>query len=121
MLTNNFAVYGLKIISELISDVFMFPIWWYSRGFIQWSGVLLNFLREQQKSLGLMVWITNIHRPMYGQTDWQGIMISLFMRIFQIICRGFIMVFWLLAVLLLLIAWLAIPILIAYEIMFQLF
>jgi len=119
MLTNNFVAYSLKIIFELAYDILLFPVWWYSKGFFHWGEELFNFLSARQKSLGLLVWIKNIHRPMYGQTDWQGVLISFLIRVLQIIIRSFIMLFWVILAFLLLLVWLLAPVLIIYEILFQ--
>jgi len=78
MLHNNIAIYSLKIILEVIKDILYFPLWWYSRGFFIFVLGVLNFIKNQEKSLALFVWIKNIFKPMYGQTDWQGILVSIF-------------------------------------------
>ena len=113
-------MYSVKIFIELIQDILYFPLWWYSRGLIKLLLRLKNFLVDKQKSLALLIWIKNIHKPMYGQYDWTGLLISFFMRLIQIIIRSVIMLFWLVAALVVLIFWLILPILVVYEIIFQL-
>ena len=85
MMTNNFATYSIKILGEIGKDIFYFPVWWYSRGLLIMINGILTFVRDREKSLALLVWIKNIHKPMYGQYDWQGVLISVFMRIIQIL------------------------------------
>jgi len=119
MLTNNFAFYSLKILSELANEIIYFPVWWYSRGLINLMAILKKFLINKEKSLALLVWIKNIFRPMYGQYDWVGVLISFFMRIFQIIVRSLMMIFWLIIALLIFCFWLILPFLVIYEIIFQ--
>ncbi len=119
MTSNNFIFYGLKIISELVRDVLYFPVWWYSRGLLKLLVMLEKFLSDKQKSLALLVWLKNIHRPMYGQYDWAGILISFFVRLVQIIVRSLVMLIWFILVMALLLAWVALPILVIYEIIFQ--
>jgi len=119
MLTNNFFLYSGKIITELIIDILYFPLWWYSRGLLKLLIWLKKFLSNKQKFLALLVWIKNIHRPMYGQYDWQGMLISFFMRLFQIFIRSLIMLFWCVFVLIVLFFWLILPPLVIYEIIFQ--
>jgi hypothetical protein len=121
MIHNNFFLYSVKIVAELARDILMFPVWWYSRGLINQSISIINFLKDQQKSLALTVWVKNIFTPMYGQRDWQGILVSIFMRIIQIIFRGIAMVFYALFGLLRLFIWLVAPIFVLYEVIFQLF
>lgn len=81
----------------------------------------LEFLRDKQKSLGILIWIKNIFRPMYGQTDWQGRLISLFVRIVQIIFRSVFMLFFVIMSFIFILAWIAFPFFIFYEIVFQIY
>ena len=81
---------------------------------------LINFLKYREKGLALRVWVKNFWKPMYGQHDWQGRLISIFMRLVQIIFRSIVMLFWMIVAGLLLVAWVIIPLIIVYEIFFQL-
>lgn len=120
MASNSFIFYSLKIMVELIRDILYFPLWWYSRGLINLILAIKNFLANKQKSLALMVWLKNIFKPMYGQYDWAGILISFLVRSAQIIVRSLAMLFWLFLCLAVIIFWLMLPALVAYEIIFQL-
>ena len=91
-----------------------------SRGLKQIVIKLKNFLVNKERSLALFVWIKNIFRPMYAQYDWAGILISFFVRLFQIIVRGIFMLGWLALAILALGLWLVLPVLAIYEIIFQL-
>lgn len=121
MITNNFFFYSIKILAELLIDVFYFPVWWYSRGLARTARALADFLADRERSLALFVWIKNIFKPMYGQYNWQGHLISFFVRLTQIIVRGAIMIVWLLVAILIFVIWLLLPLLVIYEIIFQLF
>ena len=120
MMTNNFVLYGGKILGETLRDIVFFPLWWYSRGFLQTSLSLLRFLNNRQKSLALLVWVKNIFTPMYGQTDWQGRLISVFIRIVQIIFRSLMMLFWCFFALTIILLWLIVPLFTTYQIVYQL-
>jgi len=67
--------------------------------------------------MGLGVWIKNLFVPMFQQYDWQGRIISFFMRLFQIIFRfiGFIIMFAIYLVIFL--GWFALPALAVYMFM----
>lgn len=121
MMTNNFALYGIKILVEIARDILFFPLWWYSLGLFNVVQKQIFFLKNRQKSLALLVWIKNIFKPMYGQRDWQGILISIFIRVMQIIFRGFLMLFLIIFSFFVIIFWIALPPLIIFEIFFQLF
>jgi hypothetical protein len=120
MMTNNFVLYGMKITGEIVRDMLYFPFWWYSAGLLQTVKGLISFLNNRQKSLAFFVWLKNIFVPMYGQYDWQGRLISVFIRIVQIIFRGFLMIMWCGFALALLFFWLAFPLFVAYQIIYQL-
>jgi len=119
MPTNSFLFYGLQILAELVRDVLYFPAWWYGRGLVNLIMSVRNFLINKQKSLALLVWVKNIFRPMYAQYDWQGILISFFIRLVQIIFRSIVMLFWLIFSLAVIIFWVLFPALVIYEIIFQ--
>lgn len=120
MIHNNQFLYSFKILWDILKSVLFFPFWWFTRGLFLIIEKEIGFLINQQKSLALMVWIKNIHKPMYGQTDWQGRFISFFMRLFQVIVRGLIMIVWIFFTFTLVGAWILLPIFVAYEIIFQL-
>jgi len=120
MVTNNLPIFGIKVFSEIGRDILYFPLWWYSRGLVYLITSLFAFLKNREKALALGVWIKNILKPMYAQTDWQGILISIFMRIVEIIIRSIIMLFWAIVALAGFITWIFLPPLVIYEIIFQL-
>lgn len=119
MLANNYFGYSLKIITEMLKDVLMFPFWWYSRGLINTVIGQIEFLKNQAKVWSLMVWVKNLLRPMFGVTDWQGKLISFFMRLFQIIFRSLVMLLWAVWSVIVIIFWIVFPLFVIYEIIFQ--
>ncbi len=80
---------------------------------------LEKFIVNKEKSLALLIWLKNIFRPMYGQHDWQGRIISVFIRLIQVIVRGIIMFVWIIFSFILFLVWIFLPILIAYELFYQ--
>ena len=115
-----FASNFIKIFIDIILDIIYFPFWWYSAGFWFALKKVATFLSNQQKSLGIFIWLKNIFVPMYGQRNLSGFLISFFMRIIQIIFRSLIMIFYLLLSLVYLIIWLGLPIAVVWEIVYQL-
>lgn len=115
--TNNKTIAGTFL--GILVDILIFPFWWYSFGLIKFVKVLLNFLSNQEKFWALSVWARNIFTPMYGLRDWQGRIISFFVRFFQVIFRSVVMIFWMMILSAILFAYLAFPILVVYEIFFQ--
>lgn len=106
-----------KSIFDLILDFFYFPFWWYTRGLkdvILWS---FKKVLNGEKALGLRIWIMNLFHPMYGVTDWQGKIISFFMRLIQIFFRSILLLIWIFFIFLLFSAWLVTPVFIIYSIL----
>lgn len=120
MISNNFAVFSLKILGEIIVSIVFFPFWWYSKGLIGFLKSNIEFLLAKQKLLGLFIWVKNIFKPMYGQEDWQGKLISFFMRLIQIIVRSVVMLFYLVLSFCAILFWIFLPIIILYQIFYQL-
>jgi hypothetical protein len=107
------------IFFSILKDIFFFPFWWYSFGLVKIAKKLVDFLIDRQKSLALFVWVKNIFVPMYGQRDIQGFIISFFIRLVQIIFRGLSLAFWIILSLLVFWVWILFPVLVTYEIIWQ--
>ena len=97
-----------KFIWDNIYGLVTFPYWWYSRGLKEVFFILTHSIKRADERLGVGLWLGNLFNPMYGQRDWQGRVISFFMRVVQIIARSFVFVIWILIVLVLFVLWLAI-------------
>jgi hypothetical protein len=110
-----------KIFTDIFIDIVFFPFWWYSFGLFKTIKKLIDFVVDKEKSLALAVWIKNIFTPMYGQRDIQGLLISFFIRLTQIIFRGLILIFWAIAALIIFCLWLTIPALVIYQIIKQIY
>lgn len=94
-MSRNLASQALKfVLIDLIGDVLYFPVWWYSEGLQKTARFCLHQISEMEKSLALRVWFANFFVPMYGQYDWQGRIISVFMRLIQIVYRIFALLVW---------------------------
>lgn len=109
-----------KILGEFIFEILYFPVWWYSRGLLRVLLWAKNFLDRKIKSTGILIWLKNIFTPMYGQSDWAGILISFITRVLQIIFRAIAMFFWITWSLIIITLWLLFPIIVVFEIIFQL-
>lgn len=115
------SLYSTKIILNILKDILLFPLWWYSFGLIKLLKFIKHFISNKQKSLALFIWIKNIFVPMYGQYNWSGRLISFSVRLFQIIFRTIIMILWLVLAICILFIWLSLPVYSIYQIIMQLF
>lgn len=94
---------------DLIGSVFWFPVWWYTSGakkMVEWC---VEGLRYRAKQYAFGIWIRNFFVPMYGQYEWTGRAISVFMRFVVIVFRGIALAIEALAYLTFAIAWMTIP------------
>lgn len=78
-----------------LKDILMFPVWWYTKGIVYMLEQLLLSAQKQAASFAVNLWVRNLFVPMYGQYDWQGRIISFFIRLIQIIFRSIAYIFWL--------------------------
>ena len=115
-----FLIFIPQALLRFFLNILFFPLWWYSSGFAMFVRKIIYFWRSEQKTLGFYVWLKNLFVPMYGQNDFSGRAISFFIRLVQIIFRGLILLFWVLAGLALMLFWLALPLLLIMAIAFQL-
>lgn len=77
-----------------LRDVLLFPLWWYTKGIVYTTQKLWYSARKQAARVAVGLWVKNLFVPMYGQYDWQGRVISFFVRLFQIIGRSLAYVAW---------------------------
>jgi hypothetical protein len=105
-----FALIFQRLLLEAVFDIVYFPLWWYTKGLghaAQWS---LGVFKNGNASLGPGLWLKNIFVPMYGQNDWQGRLVSFFMRLINVIGRSIALFFWMLFSITLFLLWLILPV-----------
>ena len=94
---------------EFFVDIFVFPIWWYTAGARRSLLFCVHFFQSGNIQVAPGLWLKNIFVPMYGQYDWQGRIMSFFMRLVNVIGRSIALVIWLVIAILLFFVWLLIP------------
>lgn len=113
----NTLILSLKfIIVDLLVDFLYWPIWWYSKGLVKTSQFAIHQIILEEKRIGLLLWIKNIFKPMYGQYDWQGRIISFFMRIIMIIGKLIQVAIWTLIMMIFFVVYLIAPVASGYQI-----
>jgi hypothetical protein len=104
-----------------VLDVLSFPLWWYTKGLVK----VIRFINQKRKdlagALALRILLANLFKPMFGQYDRLGRLISFFMRCFQLSIRLFLFLLGLIGLSILLILWLALPIFAGYQIIILIF
>lgn len=110
-----------QVILQLVVEAVTGPVWWYTGGVVH----MMRWMREQSirtwYRLAIGLWIRNILVPMFGQYDWQGRIISFFIRLFQIVARMIVFVLALLWYAVLVLAWCAAPLVVLYGILVPIF
>ncbi len=103
-----------RLLLDFLFDIVYFPIWWYTNGLkraVLYCAGLWQFANEYMAP-GL--WLKNIFVPMFGQADWQGRVMSFFMRLMNVFFRGILLFVWTILVFLLFLVWLFIPVLVVW-------
>ena len=118
----NIVFSSIKYVAiDLIGDILYFPVWWYTKGL---KGAALTYqrrIKSGERYFALRVWLLNLFKPMYGQEDWQGRLISFFMRTIVLIFRFFLLVIWVCLVTILFLIYLILPIFVIFKVISFLF
>ena len=108
------------VLCDLVFDLVSWPIWWYSTGIVKAAKRMGDTISQGNAELGVSVWVKNLFKPMFGQYDWQGRIISFFMRLVQIIIRSLLLCFWIIFSFVMFLFWLLLPIFLIVQILFNL-
>ena len=111
---------GKLVVNDIFGGVVNAPVFWYTRGAVDAGSYALRFIGSRWDALGVGVWARNLFVPMFGQRDLPGMLISFFLRLFQIIVRSIIMLFWVAVSALGLAVYLFAPVYIVFEFLRQL-
>ena len=103
-----------RLFLELILDIIYFPIWWYTSGLKHAWVFCWHLLEDGNAVLAPGLWLKNIFVPMFGQSDFQGRLVSFFMRLINVLARGFVLLLYLVLLLFLFLLWIIIPIIVVY-------
>jgi len=94
---------------EFILDFFYFPIWWYTDGARRVLMFCVNMIKEVNAMMSPGLWLKNIFVPMFGQYDFQGRLVSVFVRFLNIIFRTIGLLVWVILVIVLFFIWILLP------------
>jgi hypothetical protein len=105
-----------RIFLEAVMDIFYFPLWWFSGGVRYIGNKCYQLILKGNEYLAPGLWLKNLFVPMFGSRDWQGKIISFFMRLIQIIARSVALVVWASLCGLLCLGWFILPLVTLYGI-----
>lgn len=103
-----------RMFLEFFLDFLYFPIWWFTGGALRAAKFCARLWQDGNLYLAPGLWLKNLFVPMFGQYDWQGRLMSFFMRLVNIIARGFALLVWTAAVAALFGLWFILPFFIVY-------
>lgn len=113
----------LRSLKFVVWDVFMeivrMPVWWYTGGLMRVARSLLESFREVERRESLTVWAKHLFVPMYGMNDWQSRAVSFFVRVVMLFWKLFVVLVWSSILLVLLLAWFAIPPVVVWGILYN--
>lgn len=116
-MTQNLFLSSLKfIIRDLIGDVIYFPIWWYTKGVKNVAFFCFKEIKEASRRLAIPILFSHLLKPMYGQYDIAGRIISFFFRMIQFFWNMLFMLTWLIIMILVFFFWLSLPIITVWQI-----
>lgn len=101
---------------DWIGEILYFPIWWYTKGLKAIIMHVVNSINNTLRNLALPTMLKSMFKPMFGQYDRQGRIISFVMRIILIFSRLIIFIFLLIIYLIILIFWIVLPVIVVYQI-----
>lgn len=110
-MTRNVLIQAIKtIIIDLVGEILYFPIWWYTQGLKRMILYVINSIRNTNRDLALTLMLKSMFKPMFGQYDKEGRIISFFMRLVLIIARLVLFILLSLAYLVIIIFWIFLPV-----------
>lgn len=103
-----------RLTIEFFLDFFYAPIWWYTAGIQRAFLFALGLFKTGNTDLAPMLWVKNLFVPMYGQYDWQGRLMSFFMRFVNIIGRSIALAIWFVVCFSVFLVWILLPFAVFY-------
>lgn len=110
-----------RIIIDFFMDIVRYPYWWYTKGLLQAITYSIELVQSANNRLAPRLWLKYIFVPMFGQYDWQGRLISFFMRLVNLIGRSIAIVFTAGMGVFLAILWVIVPLIVIYMLILSLF
>jgi hypothetical protein len=108
------------VAQDLLGSLLWFPVWWYTSGVLRVVRLIIRQVKGLVAALNLKILFQFLLKPMFGQADFAGRVISFFVRIFHFF---FLFLYTIIVTVLysaLLVLWLALPLLVVWSILFHL-
>ncbi len=83
-----------RLTIEFVRDILYFPVWWYSAGVLRAGRSCVDGFIMGNQMIAPGLWLRNLLIPMFGQTDWQGRLVSFFIRLISVVVRTILLGIW---------------------------
>lgn len=97
------------IAKETVGSLLYFPIWWYTEGAMKVLRLIGREVGSFAKTLRIRTLFRFLLKPMFGQTDIWGRIISFGVRIVHAFVLLFVTIFYTIFLTLLFLVWIALP------------
>ncbi|MBP9732467.1 MAG: hypothetical protein KBD29_03355 [Candidatus Magasanikbacteria bacterium] len=108
-----------RLTLEFFIDFLYAPLWWYTKGLKRAAQFSARLVAAGNAQFAPGIWLLNIFVPMFGQYDWQGRLVSFFVRLVNVIIRSILLIMWVLFSLIVLLLWIFIPIFVVYTLVYS--
>ncbi|MFA6466798.1 MAG: hypothetical protein WCV71_02995 [Patescibacteria group bacterium] len=116
-MTQNIIIQASKILLiDLIGEILYFPIWWYSQGLKRTVLYVFNSIKNTNRNLAVGLMFKSLFKPMFGQYDREGRIISFFFRLILTFARSIVFLILLCLYLLMIVFWIFLPVLVVWGI-----
>lgn len=75
----------------------------------------IDLVKDGNENFSPGLWLKNIFVPMFGQTDWQGRIMSFFMRLVNVIGRSIALFIWIFIIFCLFFLWVLFPLFVLFQ------
>lgn len=72
---------------DLLGSIAWFPVWWYTKGLALIARKAVAAMKYRSQAYAFRIWMRNFFVPMFGQHDFWGRVISVFMRFVVLVGR----------------------------------
>ena len=116
-MTQNIIVQATKILLvDLIGELLYFPIWWYTQGLKRVVLYVFNSIKDTNRNLAVGLMFKSLFKPMFGQYDRQGRLISFFFRLILTFARTIAFLILVAIYLLAIVFWILLPVAVVWGI-----
>ncbi len=114
-MTQNIVIQAIKsLVIDIIGEILYFPLWWYGQGLKQTALYVFRSVKNSNRDLALGLMLKSLFKPMFGQYDRTGRLISFFMRFILTFSRLVIFLLITIFYIVVIIFWLLLPVVVAW-------